>query len=145
MEKKFVATKVILVNHEGNILLMRDSGAGDHANAKGTWDVPGGRMEQGESPAQALVREVKEETGVEIDPAIARPCHVDIWGVGGDVANAPIIGIFYVVHIGAADVRLSAEHTEYVWFDPKLPVPESTKGSVQNALAAYFQQKINLV
>lgn len=37
-----------------------------NAPAAGTWSLPGGRVEQGESDAAALVREVREETGYEI-------------------------------------------------------------------------------
>jgi 8-oxo-dGTP diphosphatase len=32
------------------------------------WTLPGGRVEQGESPVRALVREVQEETGWTVEP-----------------------------------------------------------------------------
>ncbi len=35
---------------------------------KGTWTVPGGSVELGETLAQAAVREVREETGINIEP-----------------------------------------------------------------------------
>lgn len=36
--------------------------------AKGTWSLPGGRCEQGEDSAAAAVREVREETGLDVVP-----------------------------------------------------------------------------
>ncbi len=50
-----------VVVHDGSLLLVR-RGRGP---AAGEWAVPGGRVEWGESMAEALVREVREETGLE--------------------------------------------------------------------------------
>lgn len=136
MEKKYVAHKALLVNEEGKILLIRDAGVDDHANLKGKWDVPGGRMEKGETPAAALMREVFEETGIEIDPRHAQPVHVDLWGVEGDVQNEPIIGIFYLVYVNNPEVRISEEHTEMFWYDPATPFPKEIKGPVVAAMKA---------
>ena len=38
------------------------------ARAKETWQLPGGRLEPGESSADALIREVFEETGLDAEP-----------------------------------------------------------------------------
>jgi ADP-ribose pyrophosphatase YjhB (NUDIX family) len=46
---------------EGDVLLVRFSAKGFHT---GSWSLPGGGLDHGESPAAALVREVDEECGV---------------------------------------------------------------------------------
>jgi mutator protein MutT len=46
---------------EGRLLLIRRG----HGPAAGEWSVPGGRVEGGETLAEAVVREVAEETGLE--------------------------------------------------------------------------------
>jgi len=46
----------------GRLLLVRRG----HAPSAGLWSVPGGRVEPGETEAQAVVREVAEETGLTV-------------------------------------------------------------------------------
>lgn len=55
MELRDSAFAIIL--HSNQILLVK-------ARDKSNWQLPGGRLEAGESPSQALIREVREETGL---------------------------------------------------------------------------------
>ncbi|XP_035418613.1 8-oxo-dGDP phosphatase NUDT18 [Cygnus atratus] len=54
----------VLFNDEDGVLLVQEAKAG----CRGTWYLPAGRMEPGESVVAALRREVKEETGLECEP-----------------------------------------------------------------------------
>ncbi len=49
--------------HEGKILLLLRHPQKPQGN---TWCVPGGKLDKGETPLQAVVREVKEETGIHL-------------------------------------------------------------------------------
>jgi 8-oxo-dGTP diphosphatase len=54
----------VIKDGAGRLLLIRRG----HEPGKGLWSVPGGRIEDGESDADALVREVREETGLAVAP-----------------------------------------------------------------------------
>lgn len=61
MSRPEVAVGAVVVD-DGSLLLVR-RGRGP---AAGEWSVPGGRVERGETLAEAVVREVAEETGLEV-------------------------------------------------------------------------------
>jgi mutator protein MutT len=53
---------VAIINHGGKLLMiLREKG-----EFSGYWETPGGHIEQGETPEEAVVREVKEEAGVDV-------------------------------------------------------------------------------
>ena len=54
----------VIKDGRGRLLLIKRG----HAPGAGLWSLPGGRIEPGETDAEALVREMREETGLVIEP-----------------------------------------------------------------------------
>jgi 8-oxo-dGTP diphosphatase len=55
-----VAAGAVVVDDRGRVLLVRRG----HAPSAGEWTLPGGRVEAGETPEAAVVRELREETAL---------------------------------------------------------------------------------
>ena len=93
-----------------------------HEPAAGTWSIPGGRVAAGESLVDAVVREVREETGLD----------VRVTGAVGVVERAAPGGGRYVIHDFAAEVvgghlRAGDDAADVRWVGPDeliaLPTP----------------------
>ena len=74
------AASAVVEDEKGRVLLHLRSDSGN-------WSIPGGAMEPGESLAQTVVREVLEETGVQVRPVrivgvYSDPSHVVAYGDG---------------------------------------------------------------
>jgi 8-oxo-dGTP diphosphatase len=105
--KVIVAVKAI-VNLNGNILIVRRSDTDDVG--AGSWELPGGKLDFGEEPANALIREVKEEVGLDI--TVENIAYVTSFM--SDPTRQVII-IAYQCNTNQENIVLSTEHTEYIW------------------------------
>jgi 8-oxo-dGTP diphosphatase len=63
-DRPWVGVGSVVFDAEGRVLLVR-SGAGSR---RGQWGLPGGAQHVGETVFEAAIREVREETGIEIAP-----------------------------------------------------------------------------
>ncbi len=96
------------IDGTGRLLLIQRR----HAPAQGQWTLPGGRVEPGESAEQAVVREVREETGLEV--RVARW----IGRIERDAPNADcyVIDDYLVEVVGAATVQASDDAADAGFF-----------------------------
>lgn len=105
----------MLLIENGKILLIRRA----REPFKGEWAIPGGRIEEGESAEQCLKREMKEETGLDVEP-------VKLTGVYSDPKRDPrgVIAAAYLVRRVGGEVKAGDDAGEARWFDlaalPKL-------------------------
>lgn len=65
-----IVSAAALVDVDGRVLVQRRPDGSDLA---GLWEFPGGKIEPSESPQAALVRELREELGIDVDRACLAP------------------------------------------------------------------------
>lgn len=123
----------------GRVFLAR---RGPAMSMPGKWEFPGGKVEAGEAPEAALLREVAEELGVEIEVGsflgrgeadyAGRTIVLDVW-LARRVAGEPVsrehdaVGWFAAHELGAldwpeADLPLLAPLARALGGDPGVPV-----------------------
>jgi mutator protein MutT len=108
MTRMITAAGIMFRSPQGRVLLLRRAASED---APGTWAFPGGKLREGETPAQAAIREVWEECRYRAGHAGKFHCR----RVRGNVD--------YTTYIYDCDSefvpQLNSEHTAYAWLDPQ--------------------------
>ena len=104
-----IAAKAFIIK-DGKLFMMKRRANDPHK--PGAWDIPGGRLDFGESPYDGLTREVKEEISSEVD--IIMP--IDVQHFTRDDGQH-ITLIMFLCHLRNGDMKLSEEHQEYKWID----------------------------
>jgi 8-oxo-dGTP diphosphatase len=108
MDKKFGVAVKAIVSFKGKFLIVFKSDSED-VNPN-SYDIPGGRLEFGEQPIDALIREVKEETGLTV--RAIRPTRT--WSFVKD-DDFQLIGITFFCEADSNNIKLSNEHTNDLW------------------------------
>lgn len=131
-----VGVSVLLMREDGKILL----GLRQNAHGAGTWGLPGGHLEFGESFAACAAREILEETGLEL-------LNVGMYSITNDTfetENKHYVTIFMISNQFVGEVQLL--EPEYCacwqWFDTD-ELPENLFLPLQNLLAMRSQADQN--
>lgn len=107
------AATAVVVNKRGQVLL-------EQRTDNGLWALPGGALEAGETLAECIVREVREETGLDIDldglvGIYSDPRHVIAYD-DGEVRQE--FSICFKSRVVGGDLTADRESTELRWVDP---------------------------
>lgn len=106
-----VGVKVLIKNEENRYLLLRRS-IEKYPDVIGRWDIPGGRIEAGVPLIDNLVREVKEETGLDLNREVTL--------IGAqDILAKPRRHVVRLTYQGKASGEIEldkSENDEYGWF-----------------------------
>ncbi|AZB41501.1 NUDIX domain-containing protein [Bacillus sp. FJAT-42376] len=106
-ERTVAAVKGVIVN-EGKILMVQRS-AQDETGA-GSWECPGGKIDFGEELEAALVREIREETGITVQ--VENILYASSFQTD---PSRQVVLLTYLCRTQEQDVTLSPEHAHYLW------------------------------
>lgn len=121
IQPTFTAGAVAIIEHDGRVLALRQ------AHRTG-WSLPGGLIDGGEQPRDAVIREVREETGLTIEPGGAMATYF--------VPEIRHIDVIFRVHCETKPhVEVASEALESGWFAlEELPEPDDSTRRIQHAV-----------
>lgn len=113
--KRVSISKVLIRSGEGKYLVLRGSVWPERPDRSQQPDIPGGMVDEGESNAQAAVREVFEEAGI-----VIREEQLDLIYARSfmkEDKDEAVVWLLYLVDIDETpEVKISWEHEGYWWY-----------------------------
>jgi ADP-ribose pyrophosphatase YjhB (NUDIX family) len=100
----------LVEDDEGRVLLARRA----LEPFKGRWDLPGGFLEEGEHPLDALRRELREETGLEVEPREFFGVWTDRYG--GDSTAESTLNLYWTARAVAGEAKAADDVDDLRWF-----------------------------
>ena len=123
----------LCLDERGRLLLGRRT----HEPYRGLWDVPGGFLGEYEDPLDGLRRELREETGLEVEPDEFVGAWIDRYGPGE--RDRATLNMYWTARVVGGEPQAGDDVSELGWFElGDLPDPDelafSTVGDVLAAL-----------
>lgn len=110
------AVKILLIDKDDNVLILRKSQDDvRHAGKSGHFNLPGGKIHPRETVADAVCREVLEETALRIIRFDNNPIFKGVWQPTIKGAAYRIAGSFFVCKEWEGKIQLDDEHDDYEW------------------------------
>jgi len=119
-----VPTANALIEQDGTYLILRRA----DEPKKGEWNLPGGFMESGESAPDTIIREVKEEANLEVEPVEFLGSFPSVYG------DKSISSTFFICRLAGGNLSLSPESSEAAWVT-LTDMPELAMADDQAAIA----------
>jgi 8-oxo-dGTP diphosphatase len=136
--KFLVATGAIIENSStGKILLLKRSGKKDYS--PGIWEYTTGRLHQFEEPEDGLKREIREETGLEVE--IIKPISIFHIFRGEKTAENELVGIMFWCRTDGEKVKVSEEHTGYTWVAAEEALKIMEKPGMKRDIQAFIKER----
>jgi 8-oxo-dGTP pyrophosphatase MutT (NUDIX family) len=121
MAKLFnVGIKGLIENTDGKILVLKSSLKDHKMPTEAYWDIPGGRIEEGEHVLEVLKREIEEEIGIKDFKEEAEFFHAVISNhkIPFEDKILGLVLMVYKIQIPKkSKIKLSDEHVAYEWVD----------------------------
>mgnify|MGYP003404825222 FL=1 len=128
----FLAVKGIIRRSDGKMLVLKRSSKDDHK--PGVWETVGGGMDREETPQEALMREIQEETSLDVRVDVP----FNVFSFKKDTGEFKV-GITFLCEYLSGEVMLSDEHSEYRWIDPKEFADLESVPSLHAEIARYVE------
>ena len=96
----------------GRVLLARRA----HPPFEGFWDIPGGFLDEGEDPLDGLRRELKEETGLEVEPERFLGLWMDRYD--SDSTAEATLNLYWTARVVGGQAAPADDVSELRWFGP---------------------------
>jgi ADP-ribose pyrophosphatase YjhB (NUDIX family) len=120
-------TTFAFIERDGKWLALRRA----HEPYAGEWDLPGGFIEAGERPDESLLREIAEETRLEVEIVGVIGAYSGHYGVDGKHT----VDIGYHCRVTGGELEISDEKSEFRWATLE-DFPEPAFEGERRALAA---------
>ena len=122
------------------VLIVRDSKIAlikrGNEPSKGKWTIPGGLVELGESVEEAVIREAKEETCLDVE----EPQLIDVVGNvdldEDDKVKYHYVIIDYLVHVKSGNIQAASDAAELRW----VPFEEVEDYNLTSSFRVFFRQ-----